>query len=1317
MQPTKQKRRKSAGATRATRKSIPDEGLYEVRDILDEKSVKGRLLYKVDWADNPTTGERYEPTWEPAANVTKAAVADWEREKRRREDVARHDSHPAVECDGPPALAPNRSVKRKRESPATDEERRLPKRHRDSADSGYTSTEGALHSSAQSSWAHVLSVPHNNGELVLEIAHPPDFDPSEYRVINSSQSAPSSQIVGAAVSSGDNSQHAGGQISQRTIQDSQDPFDSLRTQSTGQSAAHISEPASQAQISRSDLDIPSRQPGTSHHDLSHPSALLETREEAPSQSVPHSSLRPDLQFRQDSASNDSPWGEGFLTQPDYEPPVFDSEAESSRPAEGPSSNQSSSQPQESGPASQSYNSAPSVSDAHSHLQAAQVVSLDINNPDLLPPSFEGAGQDLDDIVPETVSRPLKTKPPLQIPSQSASSPLGEGISPLLAPEKERNAPPPSTPPNRKMDVSEEATPPLSAVERMRQLGARVFGPPPGTPSAENGQDQVIGTSPAVPPTEYRHEPALLSPSAVLPPSGNFAQRLEASAAPVDSSASEAPLAEQSLPVVSLNQQGGGLGQDSSMGFNMPTETPVMGGPVEFEQQPVTVAPADLTTSVEHPPVSLDDLAADDDVLGGGVDDQALVPLHQPGQFQSPPGMGADEQEEDDSHVRHFTVTLPMAANTRAKYLDTITENKATLIKFGDVFANSCSSVPDPALVTKIDIIFDRLLNLCDLPAYDDDLPELGKVDMMKHATNSNSKFSFVYEFINGLWDINARILIISQPGRAFEYLEAVVSATDCPYTILGQEGSTEQDTEVTSIVLAVAGQDLSAVQGGVDVVIAFDHTARSVELPATLGFESMAPIVLSLVATYSLDHIDQQLHQAEQELDSLERRNVLNLATATAMDYLRNPDRQSTEPHQAAKTFAAFLRNPENGLDWEAQPLPVDIFEMWLSSQERTQESQVDLLAEAAGRKRRLDGADDGIPKRPRLFDSQLPSRNSTPARMTDLLRQTLTNHAVNGPATQVVEIPVEQLEKMSAKIAELERRLATQGAIEAKTREHCTSLELQLRSHERTIQSLEPKYMDALRDRHTFEKQCKQAVEAAGAATDRLEAQKAEIEALREKNKLLESKLAEARDTLANSTVPEIARVAQAEKDRDEALATVQKLEKKVQGVQNEAEYSRKAYQDASNAHTGLNQENQELKSQVTELKRRASDNLRKIHQMHAQNEMTEVNRQIDELQATLDNRERELERAKEELKILRSGRRETRQASVPRSPRMGVLSPRPARGVGASSRGTSPAPMSSDGPGESGGNPGANGGGRESRPAAPGPAAGGGRQVRKRR
>jgi hypothetical protein len=464
--------------------------------------------------------------------------------------------------------------------------------------------------------------------------------------------------------------------------------------------------------------------------------------------------------------------------------------------------------------------------------------------------------------------------------------------------------------------------------------------------------------------------------------------------------------------------------------------------IGFEHPPATVAPADLTTSVEH--ISVPDDGASTEapqLLTTGPDNVVSTeapPLFTTGQERDaspisagisagvePPRLHLDvdaEEQEDDSLGRHFAVTLPMAANTRSIYLDAITENRATMIKFGDVFANSDSSVPDASLVAKMDAIFERLLNLCDLPAYDDSLPQLNKDEMMKHATNSNSKFSFVHEFLSGLWDINARVLILCQPGRVFDYVEAVVSTAGLPYTVLGSEGS-GQPTQGVLVILAVAGQDLSKVQGGVDVVIAFDHAARSVELPATLAYESMAPIVLSLVATYSLEHIDQQLLEVEQDLDALERKNALNLATAAAVKYLRDPAvRRYPEPHEAAKTFADFLRNPENGLDWEPHPLPPDIFEIWLSSQERTQESQethqADTLTGPISRKRRLDHAEEGIPKRPKLLlESQQPSRNTTPARTSDLLKMTLAIHPVDGKTTQVIQVPVEQLERMAEKV------------------------------------------------------------------------------------------------------------------------------------------------------------------------------------------------------------------------------------------------------------------------------------------------------------
>ncbi|KAL2163129.1 hypothetical protein VTH06DRAFT_6965 [Thermothelomyces fergusii] len=219
---TKQKRRR-----RAARDQTPDnddDDFYEIRDILDEKLVNGTLLYKVDWADNPATGA--------AENVTRAAVADWEREKQRRQGIALESSSSTAETDSQPVLPPNWRAKRNRELWDAEEDERPSKRHRRSVDSGYTSTDGEQ----SGSWAYVEALPPRQGELVLEISRPPGFDPSEYLRVFSSQSALSplsSQPTDAAVSQEEEDlQRGAGRVSQRTIPDSQDPFDSLRPQST-----------------------------------------------------------------------------------------------------------------------------------------------------------------------------------------------------------------------------------------------------------------------------------------------------------------------------------------------------------------------------------------------------------------------------------------------------------------------------------------------------------------------------------------------------------------------------------------------------------------------------------------------------------------------------------------------------------------------------------------------------------------------------------------------------------------------------------------------------------------------------------------------------------------------------------------------------------------------------------------------------------------------------------------------------------------------------------------------------------------------------
>lgn len=55
-----------SNATKRNRDSSPARAadkLYSIRDIIDEKVERGNLYYRIDWADDSETGEKYSPTW------------------------------------------------------------------------------------------------------------------------------------------------------------------------------------------------------------------------------------------------------------------------------------------------------------------------------------------------------------------------------------------------------------------------------------------------------------------------------------------------------------------------------------------------------------------------------------------------------------------------------------------------------------------------------------------------------------------------------------------------------------------------------------------------------------------------------------------------------------------------------------------------------------------------------------------------------------------------------------------------------------------------------------------------------------------------------------------------------------------------------------------------------------------------------------------------------------------------------------------------------------------------------------------------------
>jgi chromosome segregation ATPase len=231
--------------------------------------------------------------------------------------------------------------------------------------------------------------------------------------------------------------------------------------------------------------------------------------------------------------------------------------------------------------------------------------------------------------------------------------------------------------------------------------------------------------------------------------------------------------------------------------------------------------------------------------------------------------------------------------------------------------------------------------------------------------------------------------------------------------------------------------------------------------------------------------------------------------------------------------------------------------------------------------------------------------------------------------------------------------------------------LEKQVKEHERSIDQIYSKHRAAIQDRTQFEKD-KRNAEAALQASQ----QSALAQSTKYQKQISELKADIARLATAGADVQSQQNLGQ---PLQEAREKIENLEKKLESARKQLDFVTSQYQETRSEAATMRSEAMDLKAQNQRLEQTARNNFVRIHEIQAQSSEKHRVAQISELKALLREREIELERTRDELQQLKNGRRETRQVSMPRSPRMGMMSPRTGRAHGSStSRGTSPAPGS---------------------------------------
>lgn len=703
-------------------------------------------------------------------------------------------------------------------------------------------------------------------------------------------------------------------------------------------------------------------------------------------------------------------------------------------------------------------------------------------------------------------------------------------------------------------------------------------------------------------------------------------------------------------------------ESSGIAFNTQPDRMLMPIHPHAGDQPGTISPSDILES-SGPMLNPDPMPETLGVIPAAVFGSSVEPITV---GQQSPGSPSSSTTSDDPVLMQHIITLPFQASLRPQYDDILIAHRKQVKEFSDVFSSDEYVEPNPALVGKIDDLFVALRNLCDYPQdiVGTTLEKLAPLEQVKYACDANPKICFIFELLQGI-ETNIRVLIVAQSVELLRLLSHVAETLEIDCTARALK-SLNKDSHGSAchVTLALPGETFDIDE--FEVVIGYDHSFSSSPVATALLPAAQAvrpPMVLTLVTTHSIEHIDQHLPD---DLGPLESKSALLAGIVNARKLTSDPDRGYPEPHEIASMFCDFLNGAVEGVLWEPIPIPDEVLDFFVSSQ-----SQQPAVAEAeASRKRKLDDDDEEDVKRARTVP-KTPTISKDEVPLPDDVRWLLDSVAATSqdlPGADIsVKVSLSALQAVAEKTSELQRSVAASD-MEAQYKGVIESLDARVREYERTSSKTYQAYRAAVEERTKFEREKKKTDAALASAQEA-----AQKDSIKQRAKIEELEATIKRLTASGDG--EESPLATSEKLLKEAQENARKLEKRLENATQDGEYAKNAYQEASNAATILRTENKDLKEQNEKLAKRSSENVTRIHEIQNASTTKAHLKQIEELKTQLREREAELDRARDELRQART-RRETRQASVPRSPRMGLMSPRAGRPYAnpAGSRGTSP-------------------------------------------
>lgn len=498
--------------------------------------------------------------------------------------------------------------------------------------------------------------------------------------------------------------------------------------------------------------------------------------------------------------------------------------------------------------------------------------------------------------------------------------------------------------------------------------------------------------------------------------------------------------------------------------------------------------------------------------------------------------------------------------------------------------------------------------------------------------DTSSKFRFLKSYFEAAKDFNFHALLIVPPGQIVTILRNFLQGINVEYNMAADYAldSTAAQVSRPSATIFSTDSDVTNIPPP-DVFISLQGSTSDesiMKIQSQLSRKDISTPVASLVVPRSVEHIEKVMPYFASDAEHL---HVLMGTVADLRGKAGRESDSSQSVEQAATSLVDFMLDR---IDWPFEELPtVPMFEIVTMSQASTFEDSAEASSSNDhGSKRPLDADTEAGPS--------IKKKKTGPSSSDDV---GLT-HVSDSVASQ----------------------LATLNALRQQLRDHVTALEELQFQHEDQRQKL-----------FQTESERDAAVRNAEKATLRITSLETKLTDLRTENANLRDQLREAKSSALDHTNPERAELEAAKTAVALAAVEQSKLISKAKAAEDNVDYVREQYQTASNMASSLGKANTALEAQVAELTKRASGEQVRLRESSLNTHSKDLVSANKKLRAEIKSREDLIMRKEEEITRLKEGgrgRMNTRQSSVPSTPRIGSPLAAGAVAGGRSSRQGSP-------------------------------------------